>query len=267
MMMDEALRQFLESYSAVQKASVPTASGDNGTSALETRSPELTSPASAAGAQAAAEGTQEVPSLSDYLEPSPETKTEAPSEAPPSPSVPAAKPSEAPTPQPSVVAEEEVPTEEEEDWLAPLKAEELLSGFEDLQFLTNPREVLREVISRVDNHYRGILQQLGLAFQQLVERQLAWELEQLFYRTYPDLVGKEAMLVELVNAFSRDPRWQQLTVQQRMEVLARAARDRLKPAASEGAPPAGVVRTTAPAPVDEQYKKVQEFVQAISKLR
>lgn len=165
------------------------------------------------------------------------------------------------------VTEEEV--EGEEEFLPELSADEIFKDIDEIQFLTNPKAVLSEIVKRLDSHYRRALTDLASGLSQVVELQVQWSLVNAFFDRNPDLLPHRAIVNEVAEELKKDPRFQQLTIPQRMEVLAQLARERLKAnaTATEGVPPAGVVRGTPPPPADEQQQKVKQFIEAYLRSR
>lgn len=249
----DSLKQFLEAWEKQQglKPSEPEPAPTDGSGEEQVSPAEPSAgadtekaPSAAVGAQTAAEEAQK-PQL-------PEVQPQLSQPQPP---------------QPSEEAEEEV--EGEEEFLPELSADEIFKDIDEIQFLTNPKAVLSEIVKRLDSHYRRALTDLASGLSQVVELQVQWSLVNAFFDRNPDLLPHRAIVNEVADELKKDPRFQQLTIPQRMEVLAQLARERLKAnaTATEGVPPAGVVRGTPPPPADEQQQKVKQFIEAYLRSR
>jgi len=165
-------------------------------------------------------------------------------------------------PSPEKATEEEAP-EEVEAWWQPLSVEQIVSDIDDLQFLTNPRQTLQQVIERIDQHYRQQMERITAPLLQstfVLQARMA-ELE--FYTRHPELVQHSNLVNQVAQELLQNPaQIANLTPQQIEVVIVQRVQERLK---GSDTPPSGVVRGTPPSrePVDPTRAKVAETLAAL----
>jgi hypothetical protein len=168
---------------------------------------------------------------------------------------------EVPPAQPAA-AEEEAP-EETEDWWQPLQVEQVISDIDDLQFLTNPRQTLQQVVERIDQHYRQQIERIASPLLQSTFALQARMAELEFYVRHPDLIPHSNLVNQVAQELLQNPaQIANLTPQQIEAVIVQRVQERLR---GSETPPTGVVRGTPPSrePVDPTRARVAETLAAL----
>jgi hypothetical protein len=169
---------------------------------------------------------------------------------------------EVPPAQPAAAEEEEAP-EETEDWWQPLQVEQVISDIDDLQFLTNPRQTLQQVVERIDQHYRQQMERIASPLLQSTFALQARMAELEFYVRHPDLIPHSNLVNQVAQELLQNPaQIANLTPQQIEAVIVQRVQERLR---GNETPPTGVVRGTPPSrePVDPTRARVAETLAAL----
>jgi hypothetical protein len=168
---------------------------------------------------------------------------------------------EVPPAQPTA-AEEEV-SEETEEWWQPLQVEQVISDIDDLQFLTNPRQTLQQVVERIDQHYRQQMERIASPLLQSTFALQARMAELEFYVRHPDLIPHANLVNQVAQELLQNPaQIANLTPQQIEAVIVQRVQERLR---GNETPPTGVVRGMPPSrePVDPTRARVAETLAAL----
>jgi hypothetical protein len=167
-----------------------------------------------------------------------------------------------PPAQPSEAAEGEVP-EETEEWWQPLQVEQVIADIDDLQFLTNPRQTLQQIVERIDQHYRQQIERIASPLLQSTFALQARMAELEFYVRHPDLIPHSNLVNQVAQELLQNPaQVANLTPQQIEAVIVQRVQERLR---GSETPPTGVVRGTPPSrePVDPTRARVAETLAAL----
>ena len=165
-------------------------------------------------------------------------------------------------PAQSEAAEGEVP-EETEEWWQPLQVEQVIADIDDLQFLTNPRQTLQQVVERIDQHYRQQMERIASPLLQSTFALQARMAELEFYVRHPDLIPHANLVNQVAQELLQNPaQIANLTPQQIEAVIVQRVQERLR---GSETPPTGVVRGTPPSrePVDPTRARVAETLAAL----
>jgi hypothetical protein len=166
-----------------------------------------------------------------------------------------------PPAQPTEAAEE-VP-EETEEWWQPLQVEQVIADIDDLQFLTNPRQTLQQIVERIDQHYRQQIERIASPLLQSTFALQARMAELEFYVRHPDLIPHANLVNQVAQELLQNPaQVANLTPQQIEAVIVQRVQERLR---GSETPPTGVVRGTPPSrePVDPTRARVAETLAAL----
>jgi len=176
---------------------------------------------------------------------------------PSSPATPSSVPQQSEQAQPEEVAEEA------EEWLQPLSVDKVVGDIDDLQFLTNPRQTLQQIVERIDQHYRQQIERIASPLLQSTFALQARLAEVEFYVRHPDLIPHSNLVNQVAQELLQNPaQIANLTPQQIEAIIVQRVQERLR---SNEAPPSGVVRGAPPSrePVDPTKARVAETLAAL----
>lgn len=166
--------------------------------------------------------------------------------------------------QPQPVEEAPAEVEETSEWWQGINVDELLAETDDLAFLANPKQVLSNIVSKIDQHYK---QQIQAAFTPLVQELMmlrAQAAEMEFFMRHPDLLQHKELTYKVAEELLREAdKISSLSQEQVEALIVQRVRERLQ---AVEAPPAGVVRSPRPqqpTPVDPTRNKVRETLEAL----